>query len=348
MASSTIIKREEDSESETALADVSLPTSRAPGSPAAASTTTRRRANDLVFGTNRLATGFTAEDTKNKLEETQARLSSAIEEDEELRGLQNETQEKANEIEASLKDIKKEMTRLQESELQKQRLLEHYNEEIEHRAKQIEESDALIADLKGAVTQLEARQAFWERRRDETLPLVYLESQTFFNVMTNVTDEEFQNWLERVTSARAANRPRPESDAVANTATSSTDDNLNPVDDTTTDVLPEEDLVHDEPRETTKEVSKKRANSAFEAAVVAGTECAADDAPRRKHKSDWTPPAPSSFSKKHKRSHFPEKYRHLPQLSDEMRRRFMNEGRCFRCHEAGHRKNDPVCPLFNY
>ncbi|ETI20789.1 hypothetical protein G647_07131 [Cladophialophora carrionii CBS 160.54] len=197
------------------------------------------------------------------------------------------------------------MTRLQESELQKQRLLEHYNEEIEHRAKQIEESDALIADLKGAVTQLEARQAFWERRRDETLPLVYLESETFFNVMTNITDDEFQNWLQRVTSARAANRPRPESDVVANTAAISTDDNLNAVDDTTTDVLPEENLVHGEPRDTTKEVSKKRANAAVESAVVAGTESDADHAQRRKHKSDWTPPAPSSFSKKHKRSHFP-------------------------------------------
>ena len=43
----------------------------------------------------------------------------------------------------------------------------------------------------------------------------------------------------------------------------------------------------------------------------------------------------------------PEKYRNLPTLTPELRSQLLQDRKCLRCREQGHRMNDPACPLFN-
>ncbi|EXJ55242.1 hypothetical protein A1O7_08168 [Cladophialophora yegresii CBS 114405] len=205
MANSTINKHEEQSDSENAVVD--LPLRRAP---AAASTTTRPPTDDPVFGANQLGTGLTTEDTQNKLEEAGARSSWTLQEAEELQGLQIEWKEKASDIEASLKEIRKEKTHLQEALIQKQSLLAHYNAEIERRAKQIEEYVASITRLGAEVAKLEADEKVWARRlqdqaerEDELVALAYLYSEPVGNEMTSMSDDDFQNLMQRVDSRAA-------------------------------------------------------------------------------------------------------------------------------------------------
>jgi hypothetical protein len=272
------------------------------------------------FGNNRLATGFTLERTKSKLKEAQDQLSRALQEAGELQALQIETKEKVTGAKHFLKDI--------------ERLLAQYNAEIEHRANRIDECEASSVRTRSQIAQLEARLEWWGDRRakpqDNAVDLAVAQSEAVFDTMTRISDDEYQNLLQRIASARAAKLSSATIDAIANAnaAASSTDDSAD-------------------------DVSSVRTSPAIEAAVVAEAEPAASDPPRQKRKADQTAATETSASsppasKKQKNSHLPEKYRNLPRLSYNMRQQFKAEGRCFGCHEVGHRKSDSKCPLFNY
>src|ERR1700748_1046962 len=130
-----IIKCEQSSDPRETMESVSEDNPAALSLPANDSLTTiPLPSGDPGVGNNQLITGFTAE---SRLRKAQARAAYAREQVERLRQLQTTTKETLDEAERSLRDIRKEIAGLQESDRQKKLLVAECKKEIDDRAKLI-------------------------------------------------------------------------------------------------------------------------------------------------------------------------------------------------------------------
>ena len=321
--------------------------SEAPSLPRMASfTTIPLPPGDPGVGNNRLITGFTPE---SWLRKAQDRLAYALEQTEQLRGLQTTAQENLDDRERSLRYTKKVVAEVQELGRQKELVVARIREEIRNRAKQIKESEDLTLATQSEIEEIEAhikKMASWKKSSNvaieqqvEVVNMDRARTEALIDEMNRLDDnefDEFQALVQEAHLARNGGTPTPKRKA-------------------TEMGTPENKKLEEEIQEA-QETQRER----IAANPVTPL---AKEAPREpsnlKNHDDVTAPTshttaklantsshPVHASKKPKKSQLSEKYRNLPHLTSLMRTRFKNEGRCFACHELGHRRFDSVCPLF--